>query len=288
VWHQVGVETDVVLVVDSAEVVDLGPEITDHPRIEVIRFGERRGQRCALDAGVARASAPWIAFLDDDDEWHDPSKLSRQLAVATSRPGPTIVSSRVLLEINGRFDRIAPSSPWRPGIDLGEFAFCVERRLEVGLVQQSTLLVATSLARAHPFAGSLDPHPDIGLVLECVADGADFVQLPDALSTWRIDDDREQVSTSSSWRQTLGWCDHHRSLLSPRAYAGALLTAGARSVDGRRAMPAIWRHAWRGGSPRTADLLASLVLAYVPRRIRRRIQGRVQGRVQRRGEADRR
>lgn len=271
VWRQEGVVTDVVIVFDGPAAAELGPEITDHPSLEVVYLPEQRGQRHALDAGVARARAPWVAFLDDDDEWHDPTKLLQQLTIASTRPGPTVVSSRVLIEINGRFDRIAPSKPWQPGTDLGEFAFCIDRRFEVGLVQQSTLFMATAFARAHPFAAHLDPHPDIGLALECVAAGAEFVQLPDALSTWRIDDDREQMSTSRSWRQTLAWCDRNAALLSPRAYAGALLTAGARSVDSRRGMPAIWRRACQGGSPRVSDLLASLYLAYVPRRIRRRI-----------------
>ena len=271
VWRQQGVDVEVMLVVDGPELGPIPQEIVEHPRVEVVRLAEHNGQRTALDAGVARARAPWVAFLDDDDVWHDPSKLAKQHAVAAAGPRPTIVSSRVLLEINGRADRIAPPRAWTADEDLGEFAFCVGRRLQVGLIQQSTLFLSTDLARAHPFSTADEPHPDIGMVLECVAAGADFVQLPDALSTWRIDDDRVQMSTSQSWQQTLSWCDSHLSSLTRRAYAGALLTSGARSVHARRAMPAIWRHAFGGGRPRFADLVASLYLAYVPRRLRRRI-----------------
>lgn len=269
VWAQEGVDLDVVLVVDGPEVEPLPEAIVGHPRVEVVRLPEQRGQRHALDAGVARARAPWVAFLDDDDVWHDPSKLAKQHAAATELPTPAVVSSRVLLEVNGRTDRVAPPSVWEPGDDVGEFAFCTSWHLGAGLIQQSTLFLSTELARSHPFSASIDAHPDVGLVLQSHAAGARFVQLPEALSTWRIDDGRVQMSTSRSWRETLDWCEMHKPWLTRRAYAGALLTAAARASDARRGMPAIWGHAFRDGRPRTADLVASLYLAYVPRWLRR-------------------
>lgn len=269
VWAQEGVDLDVVLVVDGPEVEPLPEAIAEHPLVEVIRLPEQRGQRYALDAGVARVRAPWVAFLDDDDVWHDPSKLVKQHAAATELPTPAVVSSRVLLELNGRIDRIAPPTVWAPGDDVGEFAFCARWHVGAGLIQQSTLFLPTELARSYPFSTSIDAHPDVGLVLQSHAAGARFVQLPEALSTWRIDDRRVQMSTSRSWRDTLAWCEVHKPLLTRRAYAGALLTAAVRASDARRGMPAIWHHAFRDGRPRTADLVASLYLAYVPRWIRR-------------------
>lgn len=269
VWAQEGVDVGVVLVVDGPEVEPLPEAIAGHPLVEVVRLPEQRGQRRALDAGIARVRAPWVAFLDDDDVWHDPSKLLKQHAAATELPTPVIVSSRVLLSVNGRTDRVAPPRVWQPGDDVGEFAFCTSWHLGAGLIQQSTLFLSTELARSYPFSASSGPHPDIGLVLQSHAAGVRFVQLPEALSTWRVDDGRAQMSTSRSWRETLAWCEAHKPLLTRCAYAGALLTAAARASDARRGMPAIWRHACRDGRPRTADLAASLYLAYVPRWLRR-------------------
>ena len=246
-------------------------DLESNPRVQIINLPEHGGQRRAVDAGVAVARAPWVAFLDDDDEWHHPRKLALQLKAAATSPGPVIVSSRVVLDINRAQRRVAPPRAWTPGLDIGEFAFCADRRMSVGLVQQSTLLVPTAFLRERPLGEADEAHIDIELVLEAVAAGVTFIQLPDALSTWHVDDGRQQMTTSCSWRSTLTWCDHHRDLLTPHAYAGTLLTAGARCTDARRDMPSIWRHAWRGGSPRLLDLAASLYLAYAPLRIRRRL-----------------
>ena len=271
VWQQQHVDVDVVIVRDGPGGTPFPADVESNPRVRIIDLPEHRGQRRALDAGVAVARAPWVAFLDDDDEWHHPRKLALQLEAAAASPGPVIVSSRVVLDINGTQRRVAPPRAWTPDIDLGEFAFCADRCMTVGLVQQSTLLVPTPFLREHPLGNIEDPHPDIELVLEAMAAGAAFIQLPEALSTWHVDDHRQQVSTSRSWRTTLAWCDDHRDLLTPHAYAGTLLTAGARCVDARRAMLSIWRRAWRNGSPRPLDLIASLYLAYFPLRFRRRL-----------------
>jgi glycosyltransferase involved in cell wall biosynthesis len=49
-------------------------------RLRYVRLPVSRGPGAARNAGVTRASAPYVAFLDDDDEWL-PEKLAVQLAV---------------------------------------------------------------------------------------------------------------------------------------------------------------------------------------------------------------
>ena len=51
------------------------------PRIRVVLHASNRGGGAARNTGIRNAHAPWIAFLDDDDEW-DPTKLERQVAYA--------------------------------------------------------------------------------------------------------------------------------------------------------------------------------------------------------------
>jgi glycosyltransferase involved in cell wall biosynthesis len=50
---------------------------TDH-RIRYLRHDRNRGGGAARNTGIQEASAPFVAFLDDDDEW-DATKLERQL-----------------------------------------------------------------------------------------------------------------------------------------------------------------------------------------------------------------
>ena len=50
------------------------------PRIRLIRHERNRGGSAARNTGIQASSAPYVAFLDSDDEWL-PNKLERQLAV---------------------------------------------------------------------------------------------------------------------------------------------------------------------------------------------------------------
>lgn len=56
----------------------------EHLGVRLIRHETSRGLPAARNAGIAVASAPWVAFLDDDDLWA-PDKLVSQLELA-SRP----------------------------------------------------------------------------------------------------------------------------------------------------------------------------------------------------------
>jgi glycosyltransferase involved in cell wall biosynthesis len=49
-------------------------------RIRLIRHDRRRGGSAARNTGIRASSAPYVAFLDSDDEWL-PTKLERQLEV---------------------------------------------------------------------------------------------------------------------------------------------------------------------------------------------------------------
>jgi glycosyltransferase involved in cell wall biosynthesis len=50
------------------------------PRIKLTRHDRRRGGSAARNTGIRAGSAPYVAFLDSDDEWL-PTQLERQLKV---------------------------------------------------------------------------------------------------------------------------------------------------------------------------------------------------------------
>jgi glycosyltransferase involved in cell wall biosynthesis len=52
----------------------------DDPRINLIRHDRNRGGSAARNTGIRAGVAPYVAFLDSDDEWL-PTKLERQLEV---------------------------------------------------------------------------------------------------------------------------------------------------------------------------------------------------------------
>jgi len=59
--------------------------LDDRSRIRYVRHDRNRGGGAARNTGIRAATAPYVAFLDDDDVWY-PTKLERQLAVIEAAP----------------------------------------------------------------------------------------------------------------------------------------------------------------------------------------------------------
>jgi glycosyltransferase involved in cell wall biosynthesis len=74
---------------DRRETEAIMAQYEPNPRIRYIRHERNQGGGAARNSGIRAASAPFVAFLDDDDEWH-PTKLERQLA--TIEPGPADIA----------------------------------------------------------------------------------------------------------------------------------------------------------------------------------------------------
>ncbi len=86
VLRQEDVALDVVVVDDggtdgSADAV----ENLQLPNVRVLRHQRSRGVSAARNAGLRTVTAPWVAFVDDDDLWA-PTKLRAQLTSLEQRP----------------------------------------------------------------------------------------------------------------------------------------------------------------------------------------------------------
>jgi glycosyltransferase involved in cell wall biosynthesis len=86
VLQQVGVSLEVV-VVDDGSTDGTGPWLdqiaAEDRRIKVVHHQQPQFMSAARNAGIARASARWVAFCDDDDLWA-PDKLVAQLRALDS------------------------------------------------------------------------------------------------------------------------------------------------------------------------------------------------------------
>ena len=71
------------------------------PRLRYIRSPENRGVSAARNAGVKATTAPWLAFLDSDDEWL-PEKLEKQVRWTQLHPDMPIVQTREIWIRHGR------------------------------------------------------------------------------------------------------------------------------------------------------------------------------------------
>ena len=160
---------EIVVVVDGedpATVVSLS-SIGD-ARLRWFVCEESVGGAEARNVGVRMATSPWVALLDDDDEWL-PSKLEDQLAEAkTARPNCLIVTRFIDKRPNA--DIVQPGLRPRPGQPISEYLFCETSALGFrnGFLQTSTWLAPREALLQVPFTKGLPRNQETDWLLRAV------------------------------------------------------------------------------------------------------------------------
>ena len=274
-------EIEVVVVVDGPDPATTRAlaDITD-ARLRVVELPRRHGVGDARNAGVDASRAPWVALLDDDDEWL-PDKLALQLAAAraSSHARPIVSCRFVARDEHG--DAIRPRRVPDRGEEPSEYLFC-QRGLRggEGVVLPSTILAPVSLLREVRFRHARLPYEGSDWLLRALrADGTGIELLSDArpLAIFHGEDARPRMSNAGDWRAALDWADAGRDLLTPRAYAAVLLIRAsleARRARDRRGLGILLRTAFRQGRPTAASLAAHAVIRFVPPGLRLRLAER--------------
>ncbi len=248
-------------------------------RLRAVTLRDGAGPAAARNAGVRAAAAPWVAFLDDDDEWLA-GKLEAQLAAAARAGVPRpIVAARVLAR-DGDADRVWPRRLPGPEETLPDYVLA-RSGLFWGetLVHTSTILAPRHLLIEVPFREG--PHEDLDWLARAAGrSGVALVFVPgdEPLAIWNVDESHPRRSAAIDWRASLAWIRSVRPLVSRRAYAGFVLglvmPAAARQRCGT-ALPLLLVEAFRHGRPRAADLVPALGSWIVPVGARRRLGDRL-------------
>ncbi|GAA1942690.1 glycosyltransferase family 2 protein [Kitasatospora viridis] len=145
-----------VIVVDDGSLDGTARIAAAHPGVQLLRQ-RNQGPSAARNAGIARATQPWVAFLDADDLWL-PGKLDRQLRALERDPQAVLLAGDWV-----RDERAATAVPAGPVSRPGYRDVLLLNRF-----QTSTVLVrADVLDRAGGFDPSLDGAEDWDLWLRC-------------------------------------------------------------------------------------------------------------------------
>lgn len=243
------------------------------PRLQVIALQTQVGGAEARNTGVRAARAPWVAFLDDDDEWM-PGKLERQLQAAgvvtakypviysrfigRSRENDVVMAAR----LPGQNEPVSEYLFCRTGLSFGETA-----------LGTSELMAPTALLREVPFMIGLRKHQDWDWVLRAAqTPGVKLHVVPDLLAIYHMEEGAVRVSNNAEWRFSLEWAQQRRHLLTPKAYSFFLatecVTRAKRVSAGAKVYLFLFREFLFRGSPRCKSLLLFLGFALVPIELR--------------------
>jgi glycosyltransferase involved in cell wall biosynthesis len=276
---------EVIVVIDgpNAAIVNALQTVGD-PRLRVVELPQNVGPAGARNRGFSEATAPWVALLDDDDEWL-PDKLRIQLDLATTSGARLpIVGSRLIARTPGA-DLVLPRRLPRPDEPMSEY-LTVRHHLfhGEGYLQSSTLFAPAELFRSVPFrVGSR--FDDLDWVLRATrVPGTAVACAAEPLSIWYEDVDRPRISLRLGWRPTFDWITANRELFTPRAYAAVqmgLVSSLAAPIRDRRAFRMIAREAFRHGEPHLLELVTFAQVWLVPQRLRHAIRDLVTRRSRR-------
>jgi glycosyltransferase involved in cell wall biosynthesis len=266
-------DLEVIVVIDGADpasVAAMGQMQANDPRVRVIPVAEPVGGSEARNIGVRAAGAPWLALLDDDDEWMT-DKLAKQMLVARASTYEFPIVATALIArspvADFRWPRKMPSYP------LSEYLF-VRNSLFQGeaVLQTSTWLTKTELLLKVPFTRGLRRHQDWDWILRAAkasGTGLEFINEP--LAVWYVDDPNSPIKTQYDWRYSLEWIKANRDLVTPRAYAGLIaVTLSSQAAWQRdwKAFGPLLRETVFGGKPRAMDLALFFAMWFVPRKVR--------------------
>ncbi|WP_375387406.1 glycosyltransferase family 2 protein [uncultured Amnibacterium sp.] len=275
--QQTSPPAEVVVVIDGpdAETARALQQVAD-PRLLVVPLERNGGPGQARNVGIAHSSSPWIALLDDDDEWL-PTKLERQLQHIGQRPGGgarTVCATVAEWRIDGDVF-LWPTRANRAGEPIGDYMF-VRSAAGEGLLALPTLVVPRQLAVEHPFPEHLRTHEEWDWYLDLEAAGADWTVLMEPLAVVHAPRARESVSTASTWRDSLSWVVGRRDRLSLRAFSDFCLTEVARSARGSgdlRGVIVALVTAMRGRIA-ARSLIRFIAMALLPSALRYRLHAR--------------
>lgn len=163
-----------IIVVDDGS--EAAPSLVSEVPVRRVTFKENRGIPAARNAGIRAAGQPWLAFLDQDDEW-ERDRLSRQweLAAAVDPGSVTIIFGR--LESRGQGPPvITPPLGAIRGMEAGGDAAVRELMRTGNVVPWITTLVPRA---AFEELGYLDERlrgggDDYEFVLRAAVDGVSF------------------------------------------------------------------------------------------------------------------
>ena len=274
VFAQTHAPREVIVVVDGPDPDTMAALASiPHSHLKVIQNEASLTAARARNTGAAAAAGSWIAFLDDDDEWH-PRKLELQLEAGLAA-GAEFVTCRSWV-VTPEATYCWPTVAYDPKEPMDAYLF--DRRSMISgssFLQTSSFLIRRDAFAGAPFRSS-GPHDDWDFVLRQVnGRGTRLVTVPEPLVNHYINYDGRSLSGATSWRASLAWAREMRSVMTRHAFSGfCLCVVGPRAASEAAwaALPQLLFHAFVDGKPRIRHVLTYLAFWTLPPRLRRRLR----------------
>lgn len=267
---------EVIVVVDGSDpATEAELDTIGDKRLVRVSLDNAVGAAEARNVGVRAARAPWVALLDDDDEWL-PHKLETQLRAAQAANGiEVVVTSEYIVRQPGQPDVIRPRRLPKAGEPAAEYMFDY-----LCYFQTSTFFCSRELLLKVPFRRDLPSFQDIDWFLRATTTpGVKLVAVPEPLSVYHAPVERATITSKLGWKDRLAWGRANRDRMTRRAYsrfiAGSCVGRAAQDKAGLTGLLVLLRECVLRGSPTPANVALIMGVFLVPTDLRRRIRDSV-------------
>ncbi|MGR6743384.1 glycosyltransferase family 2 protein [Microbacterium sp. F1-18] len=207
--------------------------------------------------GTRESDSPFVAYLDDDDEWL-PRKSEEQVSAASSAK-PFISST--LAELVGNKVRIVPERPYQSGQHMADYLLDRSTiRLRRNFMQTSSLLMPREVAINVGWDESLPKHQDWDLLIRAHAAGVHFGTI-DKVLVRVFQHSAGSISQMPRWRASEDWLNHRARPSTPQArsdFLASIVLRGALQARELRQAGRVALLAARGGCHPAAMIVGLL------------------------------
>lgn len=129
-----------IILVDDASPTPLPDFCQKIPGLIILRHETNRGPGAARNTGIARATLPWVSFIDSDDLWI-PGKLPLQLRLAQERGADVLVGVTEFMGPEGGLDPDRQEPRHIPGMG----SMLIRREVALKIPQDETSYLSEDL-----------------------------------------------------------------------------------------------------------------------------------------------
>lgn len=217
---------EIIVVVDGGD-KDTLHFLQKYQFIKIISNVPSVGGAESRNLGIRAATMPWVALLDDDDEWLE-DKIQLQLSsLQEFGPVNNIVSFTSLFTYvkNQSHQYILPREKYISGQNVGDYLFTLNKGRWNGWIQTSTLMALRETFLNIPFDPTLPKHQDWDWIMKVYDKGIPIIHVNEPLSIYHKQTGiGKSVSQKALWNFSEKWINNHKQGISEKAYSDFIIS----------------------------------------------------------------
>lgn len=251
------------LIIDDAS-TDNTEEIVkgyDDSRIKFVKLDENSQGTKPRNVGIQKSKGEYIALLDSDDEW-SPTKLERQLKFLQQFNDEKMVCFTDLKLKEAKKTNYSNNEEFVNGDNILEYIL-----LDKNWVQTSTYMFSSKLGKETLFNPTLKKHQDWDFCLRLSKNGARFVNLPEHLTTYYLDERDGRIGNNNKYLQSLSWLESVEDSISEEVRQAFLVQVVTKPLifnKQRKKAFQIYLRAWKNNVITISELSKGVVKCITP------------------------